>query len=168
MTRLALAVALAGLALLPATAAAKPPVCDPAVLQQALIDAGKLTAEDVGFGEVVDLVRCGDVTNDGATDAVFTLASGGTAGDTRFGVWRGGADGSPAELVLYRRAYSVGIVRRNRRSFATIQPHYASGDANCCPSSFRVRRFTWTGTHFARGKARKLETRTPPRRFYRP
>jgi hypothetical protein len=165
MTRLALVLALAGLALLPASAAAKPPVCDGAVLQQALIDAGKLTAEDVGFGEVVDLVRCGDVTNDGHADAVFTLASGGTAGDTWFGVWRGGADGKPAALVLYRPAYNVGVVRRNRRSFATLQPHYASGDANCCPSSFRLRRFTWTGTHFLRGKAHKLKT--APRRFYR-
>ena len=166
MTRLALALAVAGLALLPAAAAAKPPVCDAAVVQQALIDAGKLTAEDVGFGVAVDLVRCGDVTNDGDTDAVFTLASGGTAGDTRFGVWRGGADGAPAALVLIRPGYAVGVVRRNRRSFATIQPHYASGDANCCPTSFRLRRFTWTGTHFVRGKAHKLKT--APRRFYRP
>ena len=71
-------------------------------------------------------------------------------------------------LVLVLFAVALSFVRRNRRSFATIQPHYASGDANCCPSSFRVRRFTWTGTHFARGQTRKLKTRTPPRRFYRP
>ena len=87
MTKLVLA--LATLALLPATASAKPQICDADVIQQALIDAGKLTAEDVGFGMVVDLVRCGDVTADGDTDAVFTVASGGTAGDTHFGVLRG-------------------------------------------------------------------------------
>jgi hypothetical protein len=165
VTRLALALALAALALLPATAAAKPRVCDPAVIQQALVDHGKLTAEDVGFGVGVDLVRCGDVTNDGAADAVFTLASGGTAGDTHFGVLRGGADGAPGALLLYRQGYKVGVAHHSRRAFDVLQPHYRSGDANCCPSSFRQRRFTWTGSHFKPGRARKLKS--APRRFYR-
>jgi hypothetical protein len=163
--KLILALALAVLALLPATAAAKPPVCSPDVIQQKLIDEGKLTQADVGFGVVVDLVRCGDVTADDAIDAVFTLASGGTAGDTRFGVLRGTADGSAGELALFREGYKVGVARRGRRSFEVLQPHYAKNDANCCPSSFRLRRFTWTGSRFKRGKARKLEH--APRRFYR-
>jgi hypothetical protein len=163
--RLALALALAGLALLPTAAAAKPQVCSADVIQQALIDAGKQTAEDVGFGQVVDLVRCGDVTNDGDADALFTVASGGTAGDTHFGVLRGGPDGSPARLALYREGYKIGVARRNRRSFEVLQPHYESDDANCCPSSFRMRRFTWTGGHFKRGRAKKLAT--APRRFYK-
>ena len=165
MTKLALVLAPAALALLPATAAAKPQVCDPDVIQQALIDAGKLTAEDVGFGMVVDLVRCGDVTADGDTDALFTVASGGTAGDTHFGVLRGKADGSPGALALYREGYKVGIARRNRRSFAVLQPHYAKNDANCCPSSYRLRRYTWTGSRFKAGQVKKRKT--PPRRFYR-
>src|SRR5215203_6470766 len=110
MVRLALALSILSiLALVPATAAAKPQVCAADVIQQALIDAGKLTAEDVGFGTVVDLVRCGDVTADGATDALLTVASGGTAGDTHFGVLRGAADGSPSALALYRDGYKIGI-----------------------------------------------------------
>ena len=124
MTRLALLLALAGLALLPASAAAKPGVCKAATIQQALIDAGKLTEEDVGFGVVVDVVRCGDITADGDSDGLFTLASGGTAGDTRFGVFRGDADGNPGALVLWRPGYKVGVARRNRRSFDVLQPHY--------------------------------------------
>jgi hypothetical protein len=163
--RLALAIALAALALLPATAAAKPAVCSAKVIQQKLIDEGKLTEEDVGFGMVVDLVRCGDVTADDAIDAVFTVASGGTAGDTRFGVLRGTEDGSAGELALYREGYKIGIARRGRRSFEVIQPRYAKNDANCCPSSFRLRRYTWTGSRFKAGKARKRKT--APRRFYR-
>jgi hypothetical protein len=165
MTRFALALAMAGLALLPTAAAAKPPVCDPAAVQEALVAAGKLTAEDVANGVVVSLVRCGDITNDGDSDGLFTLASGGTAGDTRFGVWRGGADGAPAALVLYKPGYKVGVARRNRRGFEVLQPHYKSGEPNCCPSSFRLRRYTWTGSRFTAGKARKLKT--APRRFYR-
>jgi hypothetical protein len=164
--RLALLIlALAGLALPVSAAAAKPPVCSASVIQQTLIADGKLTAEGVGFGEVVDLVRCGDVTNDGAADALFTIASGGTAGDTHFGVLRGRDDGSPDALVLYRQGYKVGVSRRSKRTFEVLQPHYRSGDANCCPSSFRLRRYTWTGAHYKVGKARKLKT--APRRFYR-
>jgi hypothetical protein len=165
VTRLALLIALAALAILPASAAAKPPVCDRDTIQQALIAAGKLTQEDVDAGEKVDLVRCGDVTADDAIDAVFTVFSGGTAGDTRFGVLRGKADGSAGAFALYRQGYKVGISRGGRRVFEVIQPHYAADDANCCPSSFRVRRFTWIGSHFKRGKARKLKS--APRRFYR-
>lgn len=165
MPKLALILALAVLALLPATAAAKPQVCSPDVIQQKLIEAGKLPQEDVGFGVAVDLVRCGDVTADDAIDAVFTLASGGTAGDTRFGVLRGTADGSAGELALFREGYKIGISRRGRRSFEVLQPHYGKNDANCCPSSFRLRRFTWTGSHFKRSKARKLKH--APRRFYK-
>jgi hypothetical protein len=166
MTRFALALAVAGLALLPAAAAAKPPVCDGAVVQQALIDAGKLTAEDVRDGEIVDLIRCGDVTADGHADALFTVASGGTAGDTRFGVLRARGDGSPAALALYRQGYNVGVSRRTRHTFEVLQPHYDSNDPNCCPSSFRMRRYTWTGSRFKAGSAKKLKTAPP--RFYRP
>ena len=165
MTRLATAIALAALALLPATAAAKPPVCSPTIVQDALISAGKLTQEDVDNGEQVDLVRCGDVTADDAIDAVFTVASGGTAGDTRFGVLRGNADGSNGALLLFRPGYKVGVARHGRRAFDVLQPHYAKNDANCCPSSWRMQRFTWTGSHFKRGKAKKLQH--APRRFYR-
>jgi hypothetical protein len=161
-----LLIALAALALLPASAAAKPPVCSPTVIQDALIASGKLTEQDIHFGEVVDLVRCHDVTDDDMIDAVFTVASGGTAGDTHFGVLRGRADGSSGALALYRSGYKVGVAIHSRHSFATLQPHYRKFDANCCPSSFRLRRFTWTGDHFKRGKAKKLVH--APRRFYRP
>ena len=96
----------------------------------------------------------------------FQIASGGTAGDVRFGVLRGSADGSAPALVLYRQGYKLGVARRNRRSFEVIQPHYKAGEPNCCPSSFRKRRYTWRGHHFKAGKAKKL--RHAPARFYRP
>ena len=159
---LTIAVAVAGLAVLAPPAVAKPPVCRVAVIQQTLLDAGKLTQEGIDLGEGVDLVRCGDVTNDGRADAVFTIASGGTAGDTRFGVLRGRADGTPRRLVLWRKGYNVGVARRDKRSFEVIQPHYKAGEPNCCPSSFRLRRYTWHGHRFTAGKARKLK-HVPPR-----
>jgi hypothetical protein len=80
-------------------------------------------------------------------------------------VFRGRADGSADALVLYKQGYKVGIARRNKRSFEVIQPHYKANEPNCCPSSFRVRRYSWTGDHFKKGKVRKLKH--APRRFYR-
>jgi hypothetical protein len=163
---LIVAVAAAGLAVLAPPAAAKPPVCSVDVIQQVLIDAGKLTQEGIDLGEGVDLVRCGDVTNDGHGDAVFAVSSGGTAGNTRYGVLRGRAHGTPRRLVRWRKGYKVGVARRDKRSFEVIQPHYKAGEPNCCPSSFRLRRYTWHGHRFTAGKARKLKT-VPPR-FYAP
>jgi hypothetical protein len=155
------------LLLVPATAGAQPPLCAADAVQQALIDAGKLTQEAIGFGEVVDMVRCGDVTNDGDADALFTVASGGTAGDTRFGVFQGRADGSARRLLLFRQGYNVGISRRTKRAFEVIQPHFKLNEPNCCPSSFRIRRYTWTGHHFKAGHRLKVR-KTAPRRFYKP
>ena len=143
LSTLVAAAVLAGAGLAASADAAKPSLCRPANIQHTLIEAGKLTAQDVKFGEVVDLVRCGDVTADGRKDAVFTVASGGTAGDTRFGVL------SRGRLVL----------------FDVIQPHYRATDPNCCPSSFRIRRYTWTASRFTAGHARNAKT--APRRFYR-
>ena len=164
MTRLAFLIALTALAILPASAAAKPAVCNPTVIQDALLASGKLTEEAIGFGQKVDLVRCHDVTNDDKIDAVFTVASGGTAGDTHFGVIEGGADGA-GEVALYKSAYKVGVARHDSRSFDVLQPVYGASDPNCCPSSYRQTRFTWTGSRFKAGKAKKL--RSAPARFYR-
>jgi hypothetical protein len=160
---LPLAACLAGVAALAPPAGAKPQICFASALDQLLVADGKLNEAAVKAHEDVDLVRCGDVTNDGTTDAVFTINSGGTAGDIRFGVYRGGA--SP-KLVLFKPAYKVGIARHDRRSFDVLQPHYGANDPNCCPSSFREQRYTWTGSRFRAGPAKKLKT--APSRFYKP
>jgi hypothetical protein len=137
-------------------------LCSASVIEQTLIGAGHRTP-DAGDGGV-SLIRCGDLTADGAPDVLFTIASGGTAGDTHFGVIQGGADGA-GEVVLYRSGYKIGVARRNSNSFDVLQPHYRANDPNCCPSSFRQTRYTWTGTRFKRGATTKRKT--APARFYR-
>jgi hypothetical protein len=164
-TLLTLAATMAGLILAP-PAGASAPNCSAEVVQQMLLTAGKLTQEQIDEGVVVDLVRCGDVTGDGASDAVYTLASGGTAGDTRFGVLSGNADGTLGKRIFSKSGYKIGIARHNSTSFDVLQPFYKSTDANCCPSSFRQTRYTWNGSTFKAGKAKKLKK--PPARFYRP
>lgn len=157
-----LAAGLAAVVLSASTAVAKPRICSPAVIEHSLIAAGKLTVTDVKLDMGVDLVRCGDVTGDGVSDAVFTISSGGTAGDIRFGVVKGAG----GKVLLYKPGYKVGIARHNSRSFDILQPHYGSNDPNCCPSSFREQRYTWTGRRFETGPVKKLKS--APRRFYKP
>ena len=155
--------ALVALALLAPAAGAKPRICGAKNIQGLLINLGKLTPNDVKNQMRVDLVRCGDVTGDGRADALFTISSGGTAGDIRFGVVRAGSEDG---LVLYKPGYKVGIARVNRRAFEILQPHYGKNDANCCPSSFWLTRYTWTGSRFTAGAAQQLKH--APSRFYKP
>jgi hypothetical protein len=161
-----LAASVGALTLLAPTTHARAQACSASVVQQALLATGKLTQADIDGGEVVNLVRCGDITADGVSDALFTITSGGTAGDTRFGVLKGNADGTLGARILFKQGYKVGIARHNRSSFDVMQPYYAAADPNCCPSSFRQTRYTWNGTHFKAGKAKKLKH--APARFYKP
>ena len=73
---------------------------------------------------------------------------------------------TPRRLVLWRKGYKVGVARRGKRSFEVVQPHYKAGEPNGCPSSFRLRRYTWNRHRFKVGKAKRLMT-VPPR-VYQP
>ena len=164
-TPLTLAAVFAALTLLPATQASAAD-CTAETAQNFLLASDALTQEEIDNDVLVNLVRCGDVTGDGASDVVYTLTSGGTAGDTQFGVIKGNADGTLSGQILRKKGYGVGIARHNAKSFDVMQPYFKSTDANCCPSSFRQTRYTWNGTKFKAGKAKKLKK--APRRFYRP
>ena len=159
---LTLAAALGGLALIAPATHARPPACSVDVVQQALLTSGKLTQEDIDNQAGVSLVRCGDMTGDGVSDALFTIASGGTAGDTHFGVLKGNADGTLGARILYKQAYKVGIARHSSRSFDVLQPFYAAHDPNCCPSSFRQTRYTFSGNALQSGQGEEAQEGAGP------
>lgn len=141
-----------------APAAAKPKACRAKVITEALVAAGH--DNGAGFGSI----RCGDVTHDGAKDAVFTVLSGGTAGATHFGVFTGPSETSgDSSLILYKPGYKVGVDRVNSRRFDVQQPFYRKSDANCCPSAFDVTPYRWTGSGFKAGKATRHKK--PGKRF---
>ena len=150
MTRLIPLIAL--LLLLPATADAKPRTCKRSAIKQAVRAAGDNV--DAGLADV----RCGDVTDDGRRDGVFTVNSGGTAGATHFGVL------SRGHLVLYEDGYKVGVDIVGSRRFDVQQPFYRRDDPNCCPSAFDVTPYRWNGTKFKAGKSRRH--RKPQPRFF--
>ena len=91
----------------------------------------------------------------GDTMAV-TIASGGTAGDIGFVLFRRTPTGWRVELT--RGGYKLGLFREGA-DVAESQPVYRKSDPNCCPSGgFDHVRFHWSGTRFV--VARSWHTRS--------
>lgn len=153
----------AGAAAAPAGAADQTaPVCRAATIIDRLVDRGKLTRQDVELGRGVTSIRCRDLTGDGERDALFAIASGGTAGNTNFGILLGRAGGAPGRLALYRSGYKIGVAATAGKP-EVLQPIYRRDDPNCCPSSFEIRRYRWTGERFTLHSRHR--TMTAPKRF---
>ena len=92
----------------------------------------------------IDQVYCLDFTRDGRTDIAASIASGGTAGDIGFVVFRASAAGW--KVALKGSGYKLGLVRLGGDLVVT-QPIYKANDANCCPTGgFDHRRFHWNGS----------------------
>ena len=81
----------------------------------------------------------------GDTMAV-TIASGGTAGDIGFVLFRRTATGW--RVALTRGGYKIGLFRSGA-DVVESQPVYGKNDPNCCPSGgFDHLRFHWNGMRF--------------------
>ncbi len=93
-----------------------------------------------------DRVLCWDFTRDGRTDLAVTIASGGTAGDIGYVVFRRTASGWA--VALARSGYKVGLFRVGG-DVVSSQPVYRKNDPNCCPTGgFDHLRFHWNGVRF--------------------
>jgi hypothetical protein len=96
--------------------------------------------------ESADEVLCFDFTRDGRLDLAVTIASGGTAGDVGFAVFRGTASGW--RVALARNGYKLGLFRVGG-DLVSSQPVYRKNDPNCCPTGgFDHLRFHWNGVRF--------------------
>jgi hypothetical protein len=97
--------------------------------------------------EGIEGVLCHDFTRDGQGDMAVTFASGGTAGDVAWLVFR--RVGTGWHLVLSRlQDYKLGLVVHGDDLVET-QPVYRKGDANCCPSGgFDHDQWHWNGARF--------------------
>jgi len=92
----------------------------------------------------IDRVHCFDFTRDRRTDIAASIASGGTAGDIAFVVFRASATGW--KVALTGSGYKLGLARIGGDVVVT-QPVYKANDANCCPTGgFDHRRFHWNGS----------------------
>jgi hypothetical protein len=103
------------------------------------------TAEPVAPASA-DQVICFDFTRDGRLDLAVSIASGGTAGDIGFVVFRRTATGW--RVALSGAGYKLGLARVGG-DLVESQPVYRKNDPNCCPSGgFDHRRFHWNGARF--------------------
>jgi hypothetical protein len=96
--------------------------------------------------KLTDGVICFDFTRDGRTDVAVSIASGGTAGDVGYVLFRA----TPAgwRVALKGGGYKLGLVRV-RGDLVETQPVYKKKDPNCCPTGgFDHRRYHWNGTKF--------------------
>ena len=161
MKRLLVVAALAVLAAAPARAAEQKQPCNRTIAKHA-ITATKLRMKLLGPDAVrvspssASQVVCWDFTRDGRMDLAVTIASGGTAGDVGFAVFRR----TPAgwRVALTRDGYKLGLFRV-RGDFVSSQPVYRKDDPNCCPTGgFDHLRFHWNGTRFL--VARSWHTRS--------
>jgi hypothetical protein len=128
-----------------------PAACGPATAKKA-VTATKLRMKLLGPGTVlvspssVDRVICHDFTRDGRADVAVTIASGGTAGDVGFAVFRSVPEGW--QVALARDGYKIGLFRVGN-DLVSSQPVYRKNDPNCCPTGgFDHQRFHWTGARF--------------------
>jgi hypothetical protein len=93
-----------------------------------------------------DQLICFDFTRDGRLDIAVSIASGGTAGDIGFAVFRRTASGW--RIALTGAGYKLGLVRLGG-DVSTSQPVYRKNDPNCCPTGgFDHARYHWNGTKF--------------------
>jgi hypothetical protein len=146
---LALAAAVAALTVAPTHAARK--TCSQAVAKSA-IAVTHLRMKLLGDTAVrvdpagADQVLCDDFTRDGRIDLAVTIASGGTAGDIGFAIFRATRNGW--RVVLTRGGYKIGLFRMGG-DVASSQPIYRKNDPNCCPTGgFDHVRYRWNGARF--------------------
>jgi hypothetical protein len=157
---LALVLAAATVAPAQATGAA----CGPATARAA-ISATKVRVQMLGDSATrvdpksADQVICFDFTRDGRTDLAVSIASGGTAGDIGYVVFRG----TPAgwRVALKGGGYKLGLARAGG-DLVESQPVYKKNDPNCCPTGgFDHQRFHWDGTKFVLARAWHTKTFRP-------
>lgn len=98
-----------------------------------------------------DQVICFDFTRDGRLDLAVTIASGGTAGDIGFVVFRGTTAGW--RVALTQDGYKLGLFRVGG-DVVSSQPVYRKNDPNCCPTGgFDHTRYHWNGARLVVARA---------------
>jgi hypothetical protein len=156
---LVFAAVLAALAVAPAQAG-NSPTCGAAAAKRA-ITATHLRMKLLGPLQTIDpssadKVICYDFTRDGRTDMAVTIASGGTAGDVGWVLFRAIPTGWA--VVKTSSGYKLGLFRTGG-DLVNIQPIYKSNDANCCPTGgFDHTQYHWNGKSFV--MARNWHTKT--------
>lgn len=85
----------------------------------------------------------GDLTGDGADEAVVLIPSGGTMGNIGFLVYT--MEGSDLRLLLDRLGIWVAVEIEGKQ-LIQVQPLYSADDPECCPSQLKRTYYEWDGS----------------------
>lgn len=100
----------------------------------------------MGAGESIDRVVCADFDHDGRADLAYAIFSGGTAGDTAWGIF---VRVGPGWRLAKRVPDTYGVaIRAAGRDLLVSNPYYGPHDPNCCPRYFVVTRWRYEGGRF--------------------
>ena len=136
------------------TIATRPP-CTLTAAKVAIVRTHARIKSDAVETVPVDPARADRVVCAGDTMGV-TIASGGTAGDVGFVLFRRTLTGW--RVALAENGYKIGLFRLGD-DVAASQPVYRKNDPNCCPSGgFDHVRYHWNGSRFV--VARSWHTRS--------
>ncbi len=124
---------------------AAPPPCTIAAAKAAVVRQHPKVEDIAGDPVPVDPNSLEGLVCAGDTMAV-ALASGGTAGDVGFVLFRRSASGW--RVVKTGAGYKIGVFRAGA-GVQIVQPVYLKNDSNCCPSGgFDHLEYRWNGTRF--------------------
>lgn len=146
----------AGLAADASVAASTDAACGPAGARAAVREAAprlRMLGEVavVVSPEKVDRVLCGDTTGDGRSDMAVSIASGGSAGDVGYLLFR--RVGEAWRLERKGAGYKLGLFRRGSE-IEVVQPVYRQNDPNCCPTGgFDRIRLRWQDGRYVVARA---------------
>ncbi len=93
----------------------------------------------------------GDLTGDGAEEAVVPISSGGTLGDIAYVVLTPSVAGVTQIFASPQDAQSEGGVSVSVEGGKLVEtrPVYGPTDPNCCPSQLKTTTYAWDGSKFA-------------------
>ena len=134
------------------------PTCTVAAAKAAIL-RDRLKVQMLGDSPTrVDPASVDELVCAGETMAV-TIASGGTAGDIGFVLFRRTASGW--RVALARGGYKLGLFRAGA-DVVESQPVYRKNDPNCCPTGgFDHVRYHWNGSAFAVARSHHTKSFRP-------
>ena len=134
------------------------PACTAAAARAAIVRDHPKVKSPANENAPVDPGSVDEVVCAGETMAV-TLASGGTAGDVGFVLFRRTATGW--RVVRAGAGYKIGLFRAGA-DVVVSQPIYRKNDPNCCPTGgFDHVRYRWSGTRFTVARAYHTKSYRP-------
>ncbi|OGO53104.1 MAG: hypothetical protein A2148_05395 [Chloroflexi bacterium RBG_16_68_14] len=142
----------AATATLEATPSGPTPTRGPDIRQEDLGDEPAVTEFLASAGGEVEISRIqyGDLTMDGAEEALLVVSSGGEGSDIAAFVYGYGAEGLEELLRVIPESGALTVeIDLASGQLKVIEPVYGPGEPSCCPGQLRMTTYRWDGSKLA-------------------